>query len=152
MAELCCLSRWGLAWHFSGRSKVVLLLLSKSISIRILATPKSPAAMVWNFTPDQLQDPDEVIECWGKKCRGCSRETVLTALGWAPAGIYQTLLSIVQHPQGEERENRPTDTMAKADTVSVAPITKKKQWKRKSTGLVRDEEASNSLLHPTGEE
>ena len=108
--------------------------------------------MVWNVTPKQLQDPDEVIERLKKKCHGYSREMVLTALGWALASIYQTLLSIVQHPQGEERENIPTDTMAKADTVSVAPRTKKKQWKRKSTCLVRDEEAPSSLLHPTGEE
>ena len=108
--------------------------------------------MVWNFTPEQLQDPDEVIERLGKKSRGYSRETVLTALGWALAGISQTVLSIVQHPQGEERENSPRDTMAKADTVSVAPLTKKKQWKRKSACLVRDEEAPNALLHPTGEE
>ena len=35
----------------------------------------------------------------------------------------------MQHPQGEERENIPTDTMDKRDTVSVTPITKKKKWK-----------------------
>ena len=48
----------------------------------------------------------------------------------------------MQHPQGEERENKPTDTMAKPDTISVTPITKKKQWKQKSIRLVREEEAS----------
>ncbi|KAM9302508.1 LOW QUALITY PROTEIN: protein ITPRID1 [Morus bassanus] len=32
--------------------------------------------------------------------------------------------------------------MAKAETISVAPIAKKKQWKQKSVHLVRDEEAS----------
>ena len=48
----------------------------------------------------------------------------------------------MQHPQGQERENTPTDTVSKPDTVWVAPITKKKQWKQKSARLVRDEEAS----------
>ncbi|KAK4816448.1 hypothetical protein QYF61_017176 [Mycteria americana] len=43
---------------------------------------------------------------------------------------------------GEEREKKPIDTVAKPDTVSVTPITKKKQWKWKSARLVRDEEAS----------
>ena len=65
---------------------------------------------------------------------------------------YCTVLGPGQHlpntaqyyaaPQGEERENIPTDTVAKPDTISVASITKKKQWKWKSSGLVRDEEAS----------
>jgi len=64
-----------------------------------------------------------------KKCHGYSEETQLTALCWALASIYQTLLNIMQHPQGEERENIPTDTMDKRDTVSVTPITKKKKWK-----------------------
>ena len=65
-------------------------------------------------------------------------------LHWAGPWLASTKHCSVswQHPQGEERENIPTDTMAKADAVSVAPRTEKKQWKRKSTCLVRDEEAS----------
>ncbi|KAK4806940.1 hypothetical protein QYF61_027307 [Mycteria americana] len=102
--------------------------------------------VVWNFTPKQVQDPDEVIECLKKNRHGYSKEAQLTTLCWALASIYQTLLDIMQHPQGEERvsgsENVPTDTMAKPDTLSVAPISKKKQWKQKPTCLVRDEEAS----------
>ncbi|KAK4827542.1 hypothetical protein QYF61_018886 [Mycteria americana] len=99
--------------------------------------------VVWNFTPKQLQDPDEVIECLEKKkCCGYSKEAQLTAPCWALASIYQTLLDIMQHTQGKERENIPTDTMAKPETIIVAPITKKKQWKPKSACLVRDEEAS----------
>ena len=97
--------------------------------------------MVWKFTLKQLQDPNEGIDCLKKKkkCCGYSREAQLTALGWALANIYRTLLNIMQHPQREERGNIPTDTMAKPDTISVAPITKKKQWKQKSTHLARDE-------------
>ena len=41
--------------------------------------------MVWNFTPKQLQDPGEAIECWKGKYGACSREAQLTAL----CGIYQ---------------------------------------------------------------
>ncbi|PKU35009.1 ubiquitin carboxyl-terminal hydrolase 4 [Limosa lapponica baueri] len=98
--------------------------------------------VVWNFTPEQLQDPDEVMECLKKRRSGYSKVAQLATLCWALASIYQTLLDIMQHPQGEERENIPTDTMAKPDTISVASITKKKQWKQKSACLVKDEEAS----------
>ena len=63
--------------------------------------------MVWNVTPKQLQDPDEVIERLKKKCHGYSREMVLTALGWALAGIYQTLLSIVAAPSRRREGKHP---------------------------------------------
>ncbi|MCQ4187479.1 hypothetical protein FK515_28195, partial [Klebsiella pneumoniae] len=66
--------------------------------------------MVWNFTPEQLQNPDEVIEYLKEKCHSYSKEAKLTALCWALASIYQTLLN-VQHPQEEGRKNQPTDTL-----------------------------------------
>ncbi|GAB0208753.1 hypothetical protein GRJ2_003341000 [Grus japonensis] len=68
--------------------------------------------VVWSFTPEQLQDPDKVVEYLKGKCCGYSKETQLTALCWALATIYQTLLDSRQHHQGEERENRPTGTAA----------------------------------------
>ncbi|GAB0207938.1 hypothetical protein GRJ2_003259500 [Grus japonensis] len=68
--------------------------------------------MVWNFTPEQLKDPEEVIEYLKGKCCGYSKETQLTTLCWALATIYQILLDIKQCHQGEERENRPTGTAA----------------------------------------
>ncbi|GAB0208546.1 ubiquitin carboxyl-terminal hydrolase 4 [Grus japonensis] len=119
--------------------------------------------MLWSFTPKQLQDPDKVVEYLKGKCCGDSKETQLTALCWALATIYQTLLDSRQHHQGEERENRPTGT---ADTqtpatgtvttqtpatgtvaepkdqpipVSVAPIHKKK-YTRKLVHLVKDDD------------
>ncbi|GAB0208349.1 mitochondrial enolase superfamily member 1 [Grus japonensis] len=63
--------------------------------------------MVWNFTPEQLQDPDKVVEYLKGKCCGYSKEAQLTALCWALATIYQILLDSRQCHQGEERENRP---------------------------------------------
>jgi len=45
-----------------------------------------------------------------EKCCGSSKEAQLTALCWVLGSIYQTLLDIMQDPQGEERENKVTDT------------------------------------------
>ncbi|GAB0202573.1 ubiquitin carboxyl-terminal hydrolase 4 [Grus japonensis] len=109
--------------------------------------------MVWSFTPEQLQDPDKVVEYLKGKCCGDSKETQLTALCWTLATIYQTLLDSRKHHQGEERENRPTgtvDTQTPATgtvaepkdqpiPVSVAPIHKKK-YTRKSVCLVKDDD------------
>ncbi|GAB0177472.1 ubiquitin carboxyl-terminal hydrolase 4 [Grus japonensis] len=109
--------------------------------------------MVWSFTPEQLQDPDKVVEYLKGKCCGYSKEAQLTALCWALATICQTLLDSRQHHQGGERDNRPTGT---ADTqtpatgtvaepkdqpipVSVTPI-HKQQYTRKSVCLVRDDD------------
>ncbi|GAB0203766.1 hypothetical protein GRJ2_002842200 [Grus japonensis] len=121
--------------------------------------------MVWSFTPKQLQDPDKIVEYLKGKCCGYSKETQLTALCWALATIYQTLLDSRQHHQEEERENRPRGTTAiqtpGTDTtatqapatgpaaepkdqpipVSVAPIHKKK-YTRKSVCLVKDDDES----------
>ncbi|XP_074884057.1 uncharacterized protein LOC142031085 [Buteo buteo] len=71
--------------------------------------------VTWKFTPEQLQNPDEVIEFLKEKCCGYPRDTQLTTLCWALAGIYQTLLDIRQHPQGEKGEkieNTTTSTVA----------------------------------------
>ena len=42
--------------------------------------------------------------------------TYRTQLCWALATVYQTLLGIMQHPEGEQRENKPTGS---ADTPSL---------------------------------
>ncbi|XP_042655671.1 ubiquitin carboxyl-terminal hydrolase 4 isoform X3 [Tyto alba] len=107
--------------------------------------------MVWNFTPEQLQHPDEVIECLKRKCFGSSKSAQLSTLCWALASIYRTLLNTMQHPQGEGRENRPTGTVATQTLVTgtaaelgnqpgpkQAPVQKKK-YTKKSALLVRDE-------------
>ncbi|GAB0179344.1 ubiquitin carboxyl-terminal hydrolase 4 [Grus japonensis] len=82
--------------------------------------------MFWNFTPEQLQNPEKVIEYLKGKCCGYSKEAQLTALCWALATIYQTLLDSRQCHQGEERENRPTgtvDTPATDTAATPAPTT-----------------------------
>ncbi|GAB0207652.1 hypothetical protein GRJ2_003230900 [Grus japonensis] len=107
--------------------------------------------MVWSFTPEQLQDPDKVVEYLKGKCCGYSKETQLAALCWALATIYQTLLDSRQHHP--ERESGPTGTAAaqapatgtvaepkdQPIPVSVTPIHKKK-YTRKSVRLVKDDD------------
>ncbi|GAB0207260.1 hypothetical protein GRJ2_003191600 [Grus japonensis] len=107
--------------------------------------------MVWSFTPEQLQDPDKMVEYLKGKCCGDSKETQLPALCWALATICQTLLDSRQHHPGGERE--PTGTTAtqapatgtvaepkdQPIPVSVAPIHKKK-YTRKLVRLVKDDD------------
>ncbi|GAB0209368.1 hypothetical protein GRJ2_003403400 [Grus japonensis] len=117
--------------------------------------------MVWSFTPKQLQDPDKMVEYLKEKCCGDSKEAQLTALCWALATIYQTLLESRQHhPEGESRPTGPATAQAPATgpaaaqapatgtvaepkdqpiPVSVAPIHKKK-YTRKSVRLVKDDD------------
>ncbi|GAB0206753.1 hypothetical protein GRJ2_003140900 [Grus japonensis] len=117
--------------------------------------------MVWSFTPEQLQDPDKMVEYLKDKCCGDSKETQLTALCWALATIYQTLLDSRQHhPERESRPTGPAAAQAPATgtaatqtpatgtaaepkdqpiPVSVAPIHKKK-CTRKSVRLVKDDD------------
>ncbi|GAB0177247.1 ubiquitin carboxyl-terminal hydrolase 4 [Grus japonensis] len=72
--------------------------------------------MVWNFTPNKLQEPDEVMEYLKGKFYGCSKEAQLIALCWALASTY--LLDSRQRHQGEERENRATGTVATTTPVT----------------------------------
>ncbi|PKU45167.1 ubiquitin carboxyl-terminal hydrolase 4 [Limosa lapponica baueri] len=105
--------------------------------------------MVWDFSSEQLQDPDEAMEHLEGKCCGYCREAQLTALCWALTSIYQTVPNIMQHSQGKEMETRPTDTVATPTPVagsaaepeiqpmpvSVAPVQKKK-----AVHLVKDDD------------
>ncbi|GAB0206671.1 hypothetical protein GRJ2_003132700 [Grus japonensis] len=79
--------------------------------------------MVWSFTPKQLQDPDKVIEYLKEKCCGYSKEAQLTALCWALASIYQTLLDSRQRHQGEEAQNRATGTVATSTATTGTAAT-----------------------------
>ncbi|GAB0207422.1 hypothetical protein GRJ2_003207800 [Grus japonensis] len=119
--------------------------------------------MVWSFTPEQLQDPDKMVEYLKGKCCGDSKETQLIALCWALATIYQTLLDSRQHhPEGESRPTGPAAAQAPAAgpaaaqapaagpaaepkdqpiPASVTPIHKKK-YTRKSVHLVKDDDES----------
>jgi len=120
--------------------------------------------MVWNFTYEKLQDSNEVVECLKEKCCGYSKEAQLTALRWALPSIYQMLLDIVLHPQGGERENKPTGTAATPIPptgtaaeqenlpvqASVAPIQKKK-YTKKTVQLVRDNHEPEPSQEQEGE-
>ncbi|GAB0189130.1 hypothetical protein GRJ2_001378300 [Grus japonensis] len=107
--------------------------------------------MVWSFTPEQLQDPEKMVEHLKGKCCGDSKETQLPVLCWALATIYQTLLESRQHhPEGESGPTGTAATQAPATgtvaepkdqpiSVSVAPIHKKK-YTKKLVRLVRDDD------------
>ncbi|GAB0202544.1 hypothetical protein GRJ2_002720000 [Grus japonensis] len=80
--------------------------------------------MVWSFTPEQLQDPDKMVEYLKGKCCGDSKETQLTALCWALATIYQTLLDSRQHhPEGESGSSGPAAAQAPATAPATGPAT-----------------------------
>lgn len=87
---------------------------------------------VWNFTPETVWDPDELLE-WlvggGEDALALLEIHNLLHSAGAWSAPTKFLLNTVQHPQ-EERcsgfENMPTGTMAKPETqpstVSVLPI------------------------------
>ncbi|KAK4830329.1 hypothetical protein QYF61_010093, partial [Mycteria americana] len=135
--------------------------------------------MFWNFTPEQVQDPEKLVKCLEKVCchPGNSREAQITETCWGLAHAYRALLNAIQYPQREEKvsgsDDKATGTTATpappatgtaatpnppatgtaatsalaTDTavepgnqpvsVSVAPMHKKKSWKRKSARLER---------------
>ncbi|KAK4811031.1 hypothetical protein QYF61_015735 [Mycteria americana] len=130
--------------------------------------------MFWNFTPEQVQDPEKLVKYLEKVC--ChpenSKEIQITATCWGMAHAYRSMLKTIQNPQGEEKvsgfDNKATGTAATpapaatgtaatptapaTDTavepgnqpvsVPVAPIHKKKSWKRKSARLERKDETA----------
>ena len=117
----------------------------------------------WNFTPEQVQNPEKLVEYLDKVCchPGNSREMQIIATCWGLAHAYRALFNTIQCPQREEKVsgsdskttcNAATQTWATGPVaepknqpvpVSVAPVHKKKFWKRKSARLVREEEASS---------
>ncbi|KAM6097713.1 uncharacterized protein LJ206_001003 [Theristicus caerulescens] len=120
--------------------------------------------MFWNFTPEQVQNPEKLVEHLEKVC--ChpdnSRETQITAMCWGLAHAYRAVLNTIQNPRGEEKvsgfDDKTTGSVAmpvpvtgtvampenQSVPVSVAPIQKKK-YTRKSTHLVRaDDELGRS--------
>ncbi|KAK4831221.1 hypothetical protein QYF61_016319 [Mycteria americana] len=144
----------------------------------------------WNFTPEQVQNPEKLVEYLEKVCRhpANSRETQITAMCWGLAHAYRALFNTIQNPQGSgdkvtgtaavpitpatgtatgpitpvtgtaaapappvtgaaaaaALDNSVTSTAVQTEnqplSVSVAPIHKKKSWKRKSARLEREDE------------
>ncbi|KAK4806757.1 hypothetical protein QYF61_005553 [Mycteria americana] len=99
--------------------------------------------MVWDFTPQQAWNPVEVAEHLKKGCLAFTKEIQLLALCWGQAYAYRACVCVGKRVSGSEALQ--TESVAKPETqtstITVAPIFKKKQWKCKSTWLVRDEEA-----------
>ena len=111
--------------------------------------PRFFPPIVLNFTPEQVQDRKNLIECLRVVCPDPDNagELQLAALCCVLAYAYQTLFNTTQHPQGREEVSESDDQITHAvadpeDTptmVSLAPIVKRKQWKRKSAPLEREE-------------
>ena len=106
--------------------------------------------MVLNFTPEQVQNPRKLVQCLKDVCPdpGNTRELhQIAALCWGLAYAYQMSINIAQHPQGNREVLEFDDETAQTVTtpedrpsmVSVAPVVKTKQWKRRSGRLVREE-------------
>lgn len=119
------------------------------------------APVVWKFTPEQIQDPVKVAEYLKEKRCGGSREEQLTALCWALATLYRTLLDTSQSPQGEEEveeeeESRPTGTQTAAASEeqpmlgAVAP--EQNTSNTRLVSLVRDKEETESSEEEEDEE
>ncbi|KAK4810672.1 hypothetical protein QYF61_007472 [Mycteria americana] len=133
----------------------------------------------WNFTPEQEQNPEKLVEYLEKVCcdPGSSKEIQITAMCWGLAHAYRALFNTIHNPQGYGDKTTGTaaapippatgtvavpippvtGTAAAAApdnsvtsiavqtgnepvSVSVAPIHKKKSWKRKSARLEREDE------------
>ncbi|KAK4810602.1 hypothetical protein QYF61_007339 [Mycteria americana] len=131
----------------------------------------------WNFTPEQVQNPEKLVEYLEKVCchPANSRETQITAMCWGLAHAYRALFNTIQNPQGSgdkmtgtaavpitpatgtaaaaALDNSVTSTAVQTGnepvSVSVAPVHKKKSWKRKSARLEREDERAGP---PQGEE
>ncbi|TRZ09504.1 hypothetical protein HGM15179_017600 [Zosterops borbonicus] len=106
---------------------------------------KISAPIVWNFAPEQIQNPAEVGKYLKENRNGNFNEGQLIALCWVLANAYPTLLdTIQQHLQPEGKENKSEDTMVTQSAVkpegqpkpiAVASIQKRK-YKTKSIHLM----------------
>ncbi|KAK4808523.1 hypothetical protein QYF61_009826 [Mycteria americana] len=81
----------------------------------------------WNFTPEQVQNPEKFVEYLEKVCHhpANSRETQITAMCWGLAHAYRALFNTIQNPQGSG--DKVTGTMAAPVTpatgTAAVPIT-----------------------------
>ncbi|XP_041270482.1 uncharacterized protein LOC121341206 [Onychostruthus taczanowskii] len=68
----------------------------------------------WDFPSDQIQNPIEVAKYLREKCHGNTKEERITAVSWALAFVYRTLLDTVEQ-QIAEREQ--------GDKLVTIPVT-----------------------------
>ncbi|KAK4806233.1 hypothetical protein QYF61_013377 [Mycteria americana] len=73
----------------------------------------------WNFTPEQVQNPEKLVEYLEKVCRhpANSRETQIPAMCWGLAPAYRALFNSIQNPQGSG------DKMTGTAATAVPPAT-----------------------------
>lgn len=92
---------------------------------------KFSLTMVWNFSLEQLQDPNKLTEYLQGKCWDNSIDEQFIAVFWILATLYWTQVNTRQCPQGKGEEIRPSSTTATqipAETgeqcmqVAAAPI------------------------------
>ncbi|KAM9590790.1 uncharacterized protein ACIBXB_005859 [Morphnus guianensis] len=79
--------------------------------------------MFWKFTPEKVQNPEELVKYLEKVCYhpGSSREIQITATCWGLAHAYRALFDTTQYPQGEEKVSGPNNkTMSSAVTQTPA--------------------------------
>ncbi|XP_056369492.1 uncharacterized protein LOC130264894 [Oenanthe melanoleuca] len=70
--------------------------------------------MVWDFSHEQIQNPAEVVKYLKEQCHNSSREKKITAVSWALAYAYRTLLDSGEQ-QTKEREQ--------VDNIATMPAT-----------------------------
>ena len=81
--------------------------------------------LFWNFTPEQVQDPEKLVKYLEKVCchPGNSREIQITAMCWGLVHAYRALFDTTQYPQGEEKvsgsNNKVTGTTAPPTLATV---------------------------------
>lgn len=92
-----------------------------------------------------------MVECLKDICPdlGNAGKLQLAALCWGLACTYHSIVSTIQHLQGEDKasgsDKQVRETVAKTEgqlsMESVAPVVNTKQWTQKSACLVREEGA-----------
>ncbi|RMC09662.1 hypothetical protein DUI87_13448 [Hirundo rustica rustica] len=115
---------------------------------------KNSAPVVWNFAPEQIQNPAEVGKYLKENSNDNFNEGQLIALCWVPANVYCTLLdTIQQHLQPEGKENKSEDTMVTQSAVkpegqpkpiAVASMQKRKYKTKSICSMDDDGEAEPS--------
>ncbi|GAB0207603.1 hypothetical protein GRJ2_003226000 [Grus japonensis] len=124
-------------------------LLVRIRSSRFLGRLSPPIA--WDFTPEQASNPSKLTCHLIEGCLAYPNENQqLLALYWGLACAYRATVQYSQRTVVEEgTQTAAEDTVAEIGTQTItatviAPVVKKKQWTRRSTGpyhqLVREEE------------
>ncbi|KAM3666113.1 uncharacterized protein VK521_007233 [Ammospiza maritima maritima] len=124
--------------------------------------------MDWDFPSDQIQNPVEVAKYLREKCHGNTKEERITAVSWALAFVYRTLLDTVEQQIAEREQgdklvttpvtqaaaNLPGSRLAAASdsrpqTMAVAANTRGGKCKGKTDRKVEDDEDDDAGEGPS---